>query len=121
MFCLFCRYFCRIFLFLLKLPLKILMFIFIVPSLFLNILFQNIIFLVMISIGSIISGMFCYSFSILKDLELKWCLLGILFFPVTMIAGIVVGFQNLFCSIVPQNCTNTWRLIPNILRMICCF
>jgi hypothetical protein len=73
-----------------------------IPSITLNVIFQNIIMVFFMTIGSIASGVFCFSFELISQAEGIWFFLAILFLPLTMLAGICLGFQRVFWAIVPQ-------------------
>jgi hypothetical protein len=51
--------------------------------------------------ASLLSGMFAFSIETLCDQEGALFILGVIFFPITMVIGIVRGFQEIFCDTVP--------------------
>lgn len=67
----------------------------------------------------IFAGLFGFSFEILSELQGCTCLLGVLFFPVLMIAGIGVAFKEIFCDIVPNLCEEYWGLFCEGSSDIC--
>ena len=52
----------------------------------------------------IVAGLFGFSFEILSELEGIECILGVIFFPFLMIAGIGYAFREIFCDVVPGLC-----------------
>jgi hypothetical protein len=44
------------------------------------------------------------------------CILGVLFFPVTMMAGVVVAFREVFCEVIPDLCNDYWDMFCGGIR-----
>lgn len=59
------RIFCRVLVFILKLPIKIALFFLFIPMLLINVITHNVVVIVLLGFVSVVSGMFCYSFRFL--------------------------------------------------------
>ncbi len=67
----------------------------------------------------IIAGIFGFSFEVLSNLEGPLCVLGVLFFPIVMMIGIVVAFREIFCDVIPNLCEEFWQIFTEGFRGIC--
>lgn len=67
----------------------------------------------------IFAGLFGFSLEMLSELEGWTCILGILFFPILMIAGIGVAYKEIFCDIVPNLCEEYWQMFCEGTSDIC--
>jgi len=75
---------------------------FFIPVMILLWLFRDFFVIIGISIAWIISGLFGFSFDIIAELEGGICFLAIVFFPLTMLAGVGKAFQDIFYDVIPE-------------------
>ena len=77
--------------------------------------------LVMIAmfIVSILAGLFGFSFEIVSEQEGILFVLAVLFFPVTMILGVGVGFKEVFCDVVPDVTREYCEMLCGGIEGIC--
>jgi hypothetical protein len=55
----------------------------------------------------------------LSELEGGACVLGVIFFPFLMIAGIGLAFKEIFCDVIPDMCEDYWGLFSDGMKSIC--
>lgn len=87
-----------------KLPIKLFLFLLLIPLMAFIWVSRDLLVIIGMFVISILAGMFGFSFELLSEAEGAWCCLGVLFFPVTMIIGVGVGFREVFCDVVPDVC-----------------
>lgn len=76
-----------------KIPLKVILFLALVPLMFLLYLMRDLLILVFMILFSVVAGLFGFSFELVFKATGIACFLAVLFFPVTMLIGIGVGFR----------------------------
>jgi hypothetical protein len=84
-----------------KLPFKLFLLVLFIPMMGILWISRDLFVIVGLVIVSILAGLFGFSFELLSELEGFLCVLGVIFFPITMVVGVGVAFREVFCDVVP--------------------
>jgi hypothetical protein len=102
-----------------KAPLKLFLFLLFALLMIFIFCFRDLLVIVGMTLVCIVAGLFGFSFELLSDLDGWACVLGVIFFPFLMIAGIAYAFKEIFCDVVPDLCSEYWSLFCDGLSSIC--
>ena len=81
-------------------PLKIVLILALYPLFLVLYLIRDIMVVIMITVLSLLVGMFGFSFELLTRVDCMLRIVVIIFFPVTMIAGIGISFSEMFIPLI---------------------
>ena len=103
----------------LKLPIKLVLFLLFLAVMLLIFVSRDLMVLIGVTSITLIAGMFGFSLALVKDQEGFMCLLAVLFFPVTMIFGIILAFKEIFCDVAPNMCSDYCKMFCSGAGEIC--
>ena len=85
-----------------KVPIKIVLFLLFILLMVIVGISRDLLIMVGMFIISVFAGLFGFSFELVAQSEGVIRCLAVLFFPVTMLVGVFVGFREVFCDTVPD-------------------
>lgn len=80
-----------------KCPLKFLLLVLMFVFILMIWVGRDIMLIILTVIACIVAGLFCFSCELVSNLEGAWCVLAVIFFPITMLIGVKNAFAEIFC------------------------
>ena len=87
------------------------------PLLLVGLLVRDIVVILGLALISVLVGLFVLSFELLTVVDKKMCVVLVLFLPLTMVVGLLVGLKEIFWKMAPDFLGAFWKDTCTIIKL----